>query len=531
MSNDDKQVSDNKEESKPLLGEEPTLIHEETSDLNNDYPDQQFDHHKEEGKDNKEDTTSSEPPINPRAVIHEIGNENLLPNIKYNISFPSDTIERTAHFISNTDTDAIRDNDVDKKWIKTVSAAGDNNIPGDWLQQAAERDNAIWDNEVDVDGNSIGISVPKSQHIENKVIGGNRAKAVIFEKLGIGAYVSIPLWHSGFHITITPPTESQIIDIYRQYASDLVTVGRSTNGIIYSNTSVIAIKVLVNLIFERGLVHSTSIKDWKSKDLTKLIKITDLYPLLLGLLKAQYPRGFNYDRSCIADPNECRHTVSKKIDFSKLLYVDKAVLTDNQKAHMKNRKPESITEEEVLSYQNGIKTNTSVRYDIGKKAEIDSLYINTKVPTINDEIEIGLNWISTTEDMAVQVLEEESEEEKKSAIWSYTNASIMMEMSHWVDSIEVDSLSIPDRVDVNNNLTMLSSDDTIRESFYDSVNKYISNATLAMVAIPAYKCPACGKDQSVTNNTNKVFDNIIPINVLNTFFNLTEYRVKKIAQR
>jgi len=60
--------------------------------------------------------------------------------------------------------------------------------------------------------------------------------------------------------------------------------------------------------------------------------------------------------------------------------------------------------------------------------------------------------------------------------------------------------------------------------------KFKSDTTLALIGIPEFKCPNCGKEQN-DNPINKNLVNVIPLDVINIFFTLLTLRISKILER
>ena len=54
---------------------------------------------------------------------------------------------------------------------------------------------------------------------------------------------------------------------------------------------------------------------------------------------------------------------------------------------------------------------------------------------------------------------------------------------------------------------------------------YISETAIAVVATPSYTCPKCKEEQSPDENSD--FKNLIPLNMVETFFDLCALRELK----
>jgi hypothetical protein len=119
---------------------------------------------------------------------------------------------------------------------------------------------------------------------------------------------------------------------------------------------------------------------------------------------------------------------------------------------------------------------------------------------------------------------------KDNLINEYIKVSILNQFRHYIDSIEMGDNTIVDPETIDQVLTPLSSDNTLRTKFLEEVSKFIEDTTISVIGIPTYRCPKCGKEQNEPNMPEKFID-VIPLDVLNLFFGLISLRTSVILTR
>lgn len=411
------------------------------------------------------------------------------------------------------------------KWGQAVIEAANIGLSRDALSSAAEDKKSLWEYGPDYNGQRIVITSPTMKKPQGEELTGTRALLAISHTLGIGDMIQVPLWHSGFRITLKPPTESRIVELFRKMEADTISVGRATGGLIYSNISVVLVDEVVDFIIEH--IHSCSIIGWKELDLRKLIKTQDLFPITAAMAATIYPKGFSYKRPCISNPEECTHIVEGKVDIRKLLYTNKTALTNEQKAHMAISKPDAYGVDDVRKYQSSLHILDSSTAVIDEEKGLELILSS---PTLDDYIEVGNSWINGIETMVEEALGEENIEKRKELSDRFANASILRQYAQWVSEIKIDGNTIKDRRDIDEAMAMLSGVDVYRENITKSIVDYISKSVVSMVGVPAYDCPACGKDQS-DPNAPPGFKTLIPLDTLLLFFYLMAQKHIQIALR
>lgn len=414
--------------------------------------------------------------------------------------------------------------------IKEKTALGINmdsvrmNIPDDGL---LVKDNSEYSNDP-----SIGDVSLTTRQLEvgskNGKITGDSITAILSYKTGIGGITQVPLWHSGFWLTLLPIKNSDIINLEIEIANNTIELGRSTSALIYSNYSVIYNRIITNFIISHT---KNSSLDVPISELTKYIKIQDLYPIVNALLYSMNPTGHNYVRSCINSSKLdddmkplCDYILEATIDFRKLLFVNRKSLTKEMLLHMSKRTPNSVSLTEVIEYRNNLVNENSITLTTNNDTNIK---FNLVMPMLDKYILSGEAWVNNIITNTEKLFTESTDDIVKNNLISEMSVSAILGMyNSFINSIEFDGYLINEQVDIDIALEALSADDTIIIKLIDAIKDFINNNTIAMVGIVNYDCPKCKTSQSENRVIN--FKEIIPINVVESFFDLCTLRIKKL---
>jgi hypothetical protein len=364
---------------------------------------------------------------------------------------------------------------------------------------------------------------------------GSAAVARFSSALGIGENSNIPLWHSGMWVTIKPPKDTDIINLEIALANNEIKVGKDTNTLVYSNYSVVFNRIVTDFIVSNIITTSVKIPD--DVDIRELIKIQDLYTLIVGLVSTIYPDGYPIIRNCkntLEFVNEipvCDFTVSADIDPMKLLWVNKKALTPKALEHMSNKRPDTTTIAQVKEYQLSLDAAKEEVINItGSNDETFKMTIQT--PTLATYIDRGEEWIENISLKSEELFTEgDSDEVKNKKISDVLSAVVLGVYNTYITKTELEDGSVvTDKATLNSILDLLSSDEKILNTFIDEIKKYIDVKAISVIATPAYVCPKCKAD-NVNTTANKAFEEFLPVNVLEHFFDLGALRTSKIRRR
>lgn len=411
------------------------------------------------------------------------------------------------------------DNVTSRAWLAGYTS-GMRNLPkGDSFSDSVEREGSAWRQKVEYNGAYLGAGRPRFGDNSSNVISGERALMKVSSMLGLGSMVQIPLWHTGIWVSIKAPTEASLLELERRIANEKIRLGRYTNGMVFSNTSVYTVSYVVNFVLEH--VYDASVKNISQDSLKDLIKTTDIPTLVWGLACAIYPNGYDYSRPCTTNPSECQHIVNGVLNIAKLFWTDNDSLSTYQRKHMQRRQ-DKFTKEELDRYE-----QEHVRGGVYRINLSENLNVTLRVPTIAQYETSGFAWVEGI----VELLEGSlgvslRGEERDDYIVDQGRLTALRQYSHWVKNIEAGDDLIEDTETTEELLGLLSSDQELADSFFEKVGQYIDDSTVSLIAIPKYDCPACGGEQHGDVHDLR-HPHLLPIDAVSVFFTLLDQLIYK----
>lgn len=352
--------------------------------------------------------------------------------------------------------------------------------------------------------------------------------------VGVGDNVQVPLWHSGFWIALRPVKDSEIVNLETALANNHIELGRDTSTLVYSNYSVVYNRIVTDFIVEH--IESTTLNVPADMDIRDFIKIQDLYPLVNGMLSGMYTSGYEFIRGCansavIGEDNKpkCDYTLAAKVDFKKLLWVNRSVINKDMVRQMSTRTPNAISSDDVIDYQKTLESLSNNVLNITTTNGV-AIKMTLVAPSLNDYIINGEIWINNVIKNSEKLFTVTTSDEEKNILINEMMTTVVLGIYNvFISKIEFNDTLTEDRADVDNALEVLSSDDKVLKGLIDGVKAYINTITIALVGIPNYECPACGTDQNESSEI--AFKEIIPLNVVESFLDLCTHRTQKLRTR
>lgn len=407
-------------------------------------------------------------------------------------------------------------------WNRTLQDSLETAMPGNSFQATLERKESFFVQKPEHEGHPLMAGTPRFDVSAGEKVSGERAVMRVRSLLGMGTMLQIPLWHSGFWITIKAPGEGALLELQRRLIEEKINLGRTSRGLVFSNTSVYMSRWLTDFVLEH--TYDSTIKD-PNPNYRTLIRSLDIPTIIWGLACTVWPNGFKYTRACITDPTKCQHVVSEKINLSKLLWVDRNSLTPWQLAHMSSRAGSSMSLESIQRY---IVEFTRGRSRMVKMGD-NNISVEFKVPNLDEYIKAGIHWVDDIVQMIDSSLSNNNDQSARNFnITQLGKATTLRQYSHWVQSIDAHGVTIEDRESIENSLNDMSTDSDVRKLYLEGVKKYIDDATIAVVAVPSYECPKCTNLQK--SNLPR-FPHLLPIDTMSSFFTLLVPRLQKIHVR
>lgn len=369
----------------------------------------------------------------------------------------------------------------------------------------------------------------------NEKISTATAVARLTSFLSVGSIIQVPLWHSGFWVTLKPPTQKEIINLELAIANEQVDLGRDTNTLIFSNYSAVFNKLLTEFIVDHISDTSIKIPGGNIKDITNYINVQDFNILVIGILDCLYPDGINIIRTCknvlalVNDKPKCDYRAEAVLDPRKLIWLDRKALSPEMLSHMSKKAPESMSIDSVKEYQLSIQAMIDKEYKM-KGENGKEVTIKFSLPSLAKYLEQGDKWVNDIITEAEGLFTDADTTEKRNdMIMDLTKTVMLASYNSFVKSIEAGGIVLDDPDGINDTLQVYTVDDDIYDSFINDIAKFIENSAIAIVATPSYTCPKCAADQ--TEDKTGPFKELIPLNVGEYFFLQCGLRSSKIRSR
>lgn len=428
----------------------------------------------------------------------------------------SHTRDYVTQYLDGNPEAERRDTPAARRWHSNFEQGFESLALGAQFEKTVTRPEGDFRQYMETEKGKVSFGAPKFADSTVAKVSGEKAQLRVRALLGLGGLVTIPLWHSGFHITIKTPSESSLIELRRRIMEDKIVLGRITHGLVFSNVSSYYAGWMLDFVLDH--VYDTTLKN--STELRKKIKTPDLPVLFWGLACAVWPKGFQYVRSlATAEGVADKKIASGKINVSKLMWVDNSAFTKFQKAHMSQRVSGSMTDESLERYQQDFALTK------GRSVEINEyITINLSTPSSEDYVRSGQLWLTNLMQIVESTFTDERDDidRRNNAITEHANATIMRQFGHWVENIVVDGGEQTDRETIDSILETMSEDAESRKKFHDAVGKYIDDITVAVIAIPEVSNKGTGLER---------YPNLIPLDVLSVFFTLLMQRANRILNR
>lgn len=444
--------------------------------------------------------------------LHE-GQLLRLPGV--NREFVSNEI--AEHLQQNVD-----DDDLNEDWQLSMMEGAELYPRTDTFLHALQRPNADWAGMVDHEDLKLAASRPSiGKSAQGQALTGPAAMARMAAYTSLGTILQVPMWRSGFWITIKAPSDGALMELERRLMLERMVFGRLTRGMTYSQSEVHIKAALVDFLLT--CVVETTLWSDDPQDIAEALKLADINTLIWGGALAIYPNGYPYVQPCTAQPGTCSHQVRGKVALHRLLFVDNNMLSEKQRRHMARRKTR-ITKEEYAAYAEAFAVKESSKY------QDDGIGIRFCDPTYAQYRESGFEWVAELEAATESAFGNRiSIVERDMHVNNMAKAVAMRQYSHWVSRITFlrengeDDGYVESRKDINAQLEMLTGNPARSKEFFERVDAYISENAIAVIGIPNYVCPKCRGRQTTAPGR---FEEIIPIEVGQAFFTLITQRAE-----
>jgi hypothetical protein len=399
-----------------------------------------------------------------------------------------DFIERLAALIPKEPPD-----EESKAWFNALVASTLMNYSLGRFSETVNRDGADFVQKVAApNGDELGIRTPRiAQTSDPSKFTGKKAATYIRQKIGLGNYKKVPLWKTGIWVTINKPSEADLIDLNLRTMERKRELGRRTMGMAFNNTRTLTTGPLLEFIKEK-ITATTFAGD--SVDLFDVICMDEIPALVTGLAAVVYSKGgFRYETQCAANPTDCTAQIVQLADPTLMLWTDQSQLDEYQRNFMSNSMKQTTTQEMVNIYRSHFKVPRTKKIVIDKENGISAVL---KMPTINESIQMGANWVNDIERLATTALAIDATDGERDRYAARQAAvTILRSYEHFIESIETDGVTISDPDQLKETLNDMSVVGSIRNDMLDEIGKFIDSSTLSLCCTTDFVCPHCGGTQ------------------------------------
>ena len=433
------------------------------------------------------------------------------------ISFPPDTVAKIDAALEAIPNVGLNETADGASWVNHISNSAYTVPYRNWFRNTADRPTATYRQSVNSEKGPLTPGSLKFNDAVGSKLTGERAVLRVRALTGLGSVIMIPLWHSGFWITLKAPTEAAMLELNRRLNEEKISLGRATYGLAYANNSVFFAGWLLD--FALSHVYDTSLKPELTENLRSRISQFDIPLVVWGLACTIWPNGFPFARAVLDQTGEPNKVIREKVNVGKLLWVDTSELTPWQISHMAQRHGSTMTAEMLERYRS--------EFTRGKGRSValtENLSITLRTPNIDQYLISGQKWVNNIVAMVDQAFSMQPNDGiRNDYITDQGKATNMRQYGHFVESLEVAGEAITDLETLEQTIDVLSSDDSIRSKFFDAVKEFVEDSTIAIVAIPVME-----NEQEITYPR---FPHLLPLDVLSVFFILLVQKVTQIQVR
>lgn len=436
----------------------------------------------------------------------------------------ADHVELAAHAETYRNLDIGR-GDPALRWLASVKQGEEHMSRDDAFNSTVRREGAMFRQSIHgEDGEQLAAGRPQFGEPSGGKLVGPQAVMKIKGLLGMGTVARVPLWHSGLWLNFKAPSETDLLELERRIANEKITLGRMTNGGIFSNVSVYLNSFLMNFCLAH--VYEATYKQVPALELKKLIRATDLPQMLWGLLCTIYPSGYAYRQPCVNDPTKCLHVVEETLNLNKISWTDDRALTDSQRKHMTQRTAK-FTDEQIQKYQDEHRFNER----FGSVELHPGLKMILRVPSLEELEQGGFAWVDSVVERADAAFRGDVVgEERNRMITEMGMSTALRQYGQWVHKLVLDDgeTIIEDRSTIDDTLSTLTAHGDVYEKFFSGIEQFINNSTITVIGVPKINCPKCDKPMT---NDEKRHPHLIALDITNIFFTLLDQRVVKLLGR
>lgn len=360
--------------------------------------------------------------------------------------------------------------------------------------------------------------------------------------IGLSNTITVSLYHSGFTIGLSAPTQAELNTLHMEIYSETLDVGRNTSAFIASHKRGGAVRIMRDYIKSKIVSCSLSVD---FDDVFKYISILDFDSILLGLLAATYVDSIVVSRTCknsqVIDETgsvKCMHTIRSELNPRKMLFVNKDMLTNDMAMTISKRTTGSVTMEErdayISSLNNILENKRKIKKDVFLgNFKGNELYVEFKIPTVDEFVEESDIWVEETKLQLDELIDKTADIKRSNALESIMANKILTNINATITGFLVrdeygNESKHEDREFIRSILVSLSGEMGIVEDVLIKLKEFLNESTISIVAINKFICPSC-KEENSEEDTPSAFEDFIPLNMLDFLFTLVGDRTIRLS--
>lgn len=403
-------------------------------------------------------------------------------------------------------------------FISAIEASKFSVPPNEKYREIFHREGSQWEQTVPSQAGTLNISTIRPNQ---KATSGISAVFQIVESFGLGGRKQIPLWHSGFWVTLESPSEVDQLDFEDRFLAERVDAARNTYGRVFSNQRAFLTHHLLEFILQHVSQHTID----GDVDLREYIKIQDIPILALGFAELIWPNGWQYVRASIGKDN-LQKTKHQRLNIARMCLTDLSQLTDSQRTHMSKRR-EKQSVQQIKDYTSQFKHSGTKQIDVAELGieTSSSVKFNLRIPSAGEHINSGMRWINdviSLFDSAPTIAG--GEDARNKFVNNRLNATVLRNYEHFIESIEIDDKLIDNQETISAALDRLSAIEALREALVTACDIYITDSTISLAGIPT-------DDEDEVDIQYPRFPNTIPVDPVYLFFIQLAQRNRRIRTR
>lgn len=440
------------------------------------------------------------------------------------VSMPATLLETLLEQLKTLDEAQLQESDLRDEWLQAVTNARqllnhEKSSPQDNVNDPKRR----WDKRVaytDENGKQIDITT-KPRAVSTNTLSTASVVMLINEAESTGITLSIPLYASGFHVTVAPPTLADFVSMSSLARQAQYDAFSATWGMRFTNSIATKTEVFVRSILRHVVSTSLEMTGPKEDQLLKAIHPYDIPHLLAGYAATFLPDGFEYERGCMANPGTCSQVAKGRLNVRDMMLVDKTALSSAQLTHLAKTAAKSHSHDSLRTYRNGFN-------------RVERVAITPHVDATIGDINLMDYFSATSETIAlvesfVREMGPASESTRSAEITRFIESTDILKHVHWIKALHVKRngtevlLSQPEHI--RSALQALASNEKAAEQLDKAVNDYHNRHIFSHVGVSGYRCESCGGYNS--GDISQRLFNLIPVEALRFFSLLLAYQMRQ----